>query len=646
MKHIELSAALHRISSLFVVGSARERGTAWEKRALLALLVLAAIVRLWGLGSYGLHKPDEDTTALPAVHILLDGTPRFPSGMLYTRAMVQSYLIAASAMSFGQTEWALRLPSVLCGLLLVVLAYIVGRRFLEPGWNIVFVAVIAFLPGMIADSQEVRMYIFLLASLAAYTAFIFKWERTDRTAYLVAAVGTMLLGIQFHQLAIFGSLVIFFPGLAQGDTKKLQRAAIAYLPIALYFVYVRWTPSPYPLPIDYAPGIPMLGQAPATLGLRFQPIISGAAVLVGGLIAWLLARHVTRARSAVTVGALLLIGFVALAGLHYHIAVLCLLLGVILARRNGKVRWTGLAALGAAVLAVAVIQVLMLHGAGAGSLRKIIGILSGRPSIWPYLVAAGYSPVATAITIVALGAAILRLARRQPVPDFWLFFLLGVWAPLFALGCTGWYFPPRYTEFVLLPLFLTSVAAAQRLVAMSAVTMSPRQAKLGASIAWAICAVAIVNPIAMARAVNPGASFPDHRGAAAYMRSIKLGPKDVVLAEEVLLQTYYLGHVDYWLVNRNVAASFVELWQGRIVDQYTHTPVIGSGAELRALLDKPDRGAIYVIGSGESQEDGRRFMRGDEIFELLQSDEFKVVYVARDKLTKVWKVDAPAGGAQ
>jgi hypothetical protein len=155
-----------------------------------------------------------------------------------------------------------------------------------------------------------------------------------------------------------------------------------------------------------------------------------------------------------------------------------------------------------------------------------------------------------------------------------------------------------------------------------------------------------VNPIALGRAVNSGASFPDHKGAAAYMRSIKLGPKDIVLAEEVLLQTYYLGHVDYWLVNRNVAANFVELWQGRIVDQYTHTPVIGSGAELRALLDNPDRGAIYVIGSGEDQQDARRFMRGEEIFDLLLSDEFKVVYVARDKLTKVWKVDAPDGGAQ
>jgi 4-amino-4-deoxy-L-arabinose transferase-like glycosyltransferase len=641
MKLTDLSVVLHRFSSFFVVGSARERGTAWEQRALLLVLVLAAIVRFWGLGSYSLHKPDEDTTALPAVHILQDGTPRFPSGMLYTRAVVQSYLIAASAAIFGQTEWALRLPSVLCGLLLVVLAYVVGRRFLEPVWNIGFITVIGLLPGLIADSQEVRMYVFLLASLAAYAAFIFQWERNGRLVYLLAAVGVMLLGIQFHQLAIFGSLIIFFPGLLRGDRKKLLAAALAYVPIAIYFVYVRWTPSPYPQAAEYAAAVPMLGQSPGTFGLRFQPLISAAAVLMGGLTAWLMARRVTGRWIAISVGAFFFLGFVSLAALDYHIAVLLFLVGLVLAQRNGPVEWTGLAALGIGLGGLAAAHVLMLHGAGAGSFRKIVGILSGQPSIWPYLIAAVYSPVATIIAVLALGIAILQLARRQSVPDFWLFFLLGVWVPLIGLGLTGWYFPPRYTEFALLPLVLTAVAVAQRFVNAYTGATFTRQRKIWASTAAALCTVAIVNPLALAHAVNPGESFPDHKGAAAYMRTIKLGPSDIVLAEEVLLQTYYLGHVDYWLVSRNVAASFVEQWNGRIVDQYTHTPVIGSGEELRALLDKPDRGAIYVIGSGEGQEDGRRFMRGAGIFDLLQSNEFRVVYVARDKLTKVWKVDAP-----
>jgi len=46
--------------------------------------------------------------------------------MFYARAIAQSYMIAASVKAFGQTEWALRLPSVLCGLLVVVLAYWMG----------------------------------------------------------------------------------------------------------------------------------------------------------------------------------------------------------------------------------------------------------------------------------------------------------------------------------------------------------------------------------------------------------------------------------------------------------------------------------------------------------------------------------------
>jgi hypothetical protein len=638
-----LSAVLRQFSSLLAVGRGRDRGTPWEKRALLILLVLAAIVRFWGLGSYGLHKPDEDTTALPAVHILQDGMPRFPSGMLYTRAITQSYLIAASVMAFGQTEWALRLPSVLCGLLLVALAYVVGRRFLEPGWNIAFVAVSGLLPGLIADSQEVRMYIFLLASLAGFAALIFRWERTGNWVYLLSAVAVMLLAIQLQQLAIFGSLLIFFPGLAQGDRKKLLQAAAAYLPIALYFVYVRWTPSPYPeAAADYAAAVPLLGQPPTTFGLRFQPTLTLAALLAGALVAWLCARDVPEIKMKVTVAAFLILGFIGLAGLSYHIAFLLFLAGLILAHRNGSVSWRPVVALVAAVAAIAAFHLLALQDAGAGPFRKIAGVMNGQPSSWPYLIAARYSPMASAMVFVALAGALWRLASRKPIADYWLLFFLAAWLPLFGLGLTAWYFPPRYTEFALLPLILTALAAAQHFVARRAGTASIRKAKLRSGAAAALCAVAIVNPFSLARAVNPGASFPDHRGAAEYLRSVRLGPNDIVLAEEVLLQTYYLGHVDYWLIDRNVAANFVQRWNGKIVDQYTHTPVIGSGEELRALLDKPDRGVIYVIGSGESQEDGRRFMRGEGIFNLLQSDQFKVVYVAPDKLTKVWKVDAPA----
>ncbi len=113
------------------------------------------------------------------------------------------------------------------------------------------------------------------------------------------------------------------------------------------------------------------------------------------------------------------------------------------------------------------------------------------------------------------------------------------------------------------------------------------------------------------------------------------------MAEDVLQQTYYLGHVDYWLVNKEVAAPYMHRVKGRWLDFYTNTPLIGTGVELERLVEQPGRGAIYVIGSGENQEDGRSLMRAFGISRALQSPPFRPIYVGRDGLTRVWKVDPP-----
>ena len=46
---------------------------------------------------------------------------------------------------------------------------------------------------------------------------------------------------------------------------------------------------------------------------------------------------------------------------------------------------------------------------------------------------------------------------------------------------------------------------------------------------------------------------------------------NIVIAEDVLQQTYYLGHVDYWLVSQHVASSFVTNVNGVLKDFSTVT---------------------------------------------------------------------------
>jgi hypothetical protein len=618
----------------------------WEIPALLAVLIVAGIVRFWGVGSFGLHKPDEDTSALPAVHVLQDGTPRFPSGMFYARAIVQSYLIAGSVKVFGQSEWALRLPSVLTGIALVLLAYYLGRRFLEAPWNIAFVAVVALLPGMIADSQEVRMYIFLSACLAAYMILVFRWERTGQVGALVGAVVAILLGIQFQEIAIFSSLLLLFPGLAHGDSKKLIQGLIALVFTAVGFKAISlWIGSFYPEVIKHTlPNASPLGEAPSSGNLHSDLRILAPAIIAAMVLAWFNVRTMSVRGLAVIAAVLLFAGFLSQALLQYHLGAIFMITGLVIARRSGGARAPALALLLVASAVLAVAHLMLLHGAHVGPWRKILGVMVGKPSIWPYLQVAGYSPIAMLLVAGGLCVMTARLASGGRVRDDILFAFLGVFVPLFGIGFFSWYIPPRYGEFALLPMLLCAMSVAQYFVnAQRRAANATPQYKV-AALAGIVC-LAVVNPIAVAHSINGGSRFPDHKQAAEYIRSIKPGDHDIIIAEEVLMQTYYLGRVDYWLTGESNAASYVLARHGQLVDEYTNTPVIDTAAELRALIDRPNRGDIYVIGSGENQIDGRLFLRGPEISQVMQGPEFRTVYLAPDGLTRIWKISAPSARA-
>jgi hypothetical protein len=149
----------------------------------------------------------------------------------------------------------------------------------------------------------------------------------------------------------------------------------------------------------------------------------------------------------------------------------------------------------------------------------------------------------------------------------------------------------------------------------------------------------VTNPIAVAGAINSGyESHPDHKGAAEFMRGQGLVPDDIILAEDVLQQTYYLGkgQVDYWLMSRHHARRYVELVDGKIRDFYTGAGVISDARMLEELLQRERGRRIFVIGSGENQSDHRRGMRGD-MDAVLRSQQFEIIYEGRDRLTQVWR---------
>ncbi|MET0659650.1 MAG: glycosyltransferase family 39 protein [Steroidobacteraceae bacterium] len=631
-------------AQLFQGTAVPTRVMTWEWTALLVIIAFGGVLRFWGLDAHGLEY-DEETMAMPVMHIVQHGSPVMPSGMTYVRGVVQLYLMAGSVSLFGPTEWALRLPSALCSVLLLLGCYFMGRRFLPPIWALAFVGVVALSATMILDAQEARMYVFMVTSLVWSVVCIFRWERSNRLIDLAAAVALLIIAIQFHSLAVFGAMPLIFPGLLHADRRRLLHGFAAFtFVVGAFAVIHQWVEGFFP-PAQVegpSPGALVIGQKRVYSGLVLQlwPVALLVIVLIG-YCSWMLRRRVADAGLGWFAAACIGAGLCAQLFVLYHAAALLFAVGIVAALR-GRVRITAFIPLLVLSALMFAVQIVWLHETQPMSLRKLLGMFPGVPSIWPYFIFAGYSPIAAAIVAMGLAVALYRLSRRERISDVWLFGALSIWAPLCLIGIFTWYTQQRYTEFALVPLLLCAMTT---LWAASTKLTSLRTPALAIPVAIS-AALLLGNPFATAKVVNAGYSIhPDHKGAADYVRSVRQ-PHDVILAEDVLQQTYYLGRVNYWLIGERTAKKFTRVIDGRRLDIYTHTPVLTEAPQLEALIASRERGAIYIVGSGEQQQDGRRLARGPTLAPFLERARWDVVYRGRDGLTNVWRIPEPPVSAQ
>lgn len=608
---------------------------------LLGIVLIGAGLRFWGLGLVGLHG-DEETMAMAVRHILIDGQPILPSGMFYPRGLTQLYLMAASVSIFGESEWSLRLPSALCGIALIGLSYAMGKRFLRPEWNLALAASVALLPELILYSQTARMYVFLIACVTLSMVWLFRWERTNQFRWLALSVLALIVGMDMQLLAVGVVLMFLIPGLLQGDFGKLFQGALAVAVALLGYLFIEyWTQAQYPVPppefaVDLAPPSWERSWAPPEFALTFDIALSVSGLLIAFFALQLAATVRVRAAGYAFL-AFFLAGVVLQLALFYHLAALSYAGGLLLAYRY-RTAQTGFRSL-IIIFAIAIVALLhaSLLASTPGSIVKLIGAMVGQPSVWPYIRVIQLTEAAGLLVVGLMIWGCFRFIQRKRLSDVWLLALLGILAPVFALGIFAWNVPPRYTSMSLPPLLLCAFATAQRafdwfIVKRGAIS---NQGKWQAATA-ALVALLTINPIAFASVVHAGYEVhPDHKGAAEFMRSVGMTDDDVVLAEDVLQQTYYLGKVDYWLIGPQVARKFIKREGDGVVDFYTGSPVIVTTAMLDALLQKNQGKRIFVIGSGEDQRSQRRVVRGQDLHDALRSERFEVVHTGRDGLTQI-----------
>jgi mannosyltransferase len=217
---------------------------------LLAIMLLGAVLRFYGLGFqslWGDELASWDISTRETISQVIGGVRSDDHPPLY-------YLILRVAQwIFGDSEWALRLPSAVAGWLCIPAIYILAKRLYSEREGIMAALFLAVFWAPIYYSQEARVYSMLILLSILTTCFWWgvmlslRYGRElptgDAALYVVSAVlcaylhysGLILVAVQGAALA----------ALAHG---ALRKAILLYIPIAI--AYLPWLPgmvnqSPY-----------------------------------------------------------------------------------------------------------------------------------------------------------------------------------------------------------------------------------------------------------------------------------------------------------------------------------------------------------------------------------------------------------------
>ena len=175
----------------------------------LVLIILVAIPLIGYNLTYEPYWQDELTSYYAAKGILLHGLPLLPSGFLYPKGELYSYLLALVIALFGEQSGTLRLISVAAYLLSLPVFYKVACYFFDTRISLLATAMLAFSPMTLTWGRAVRMYELaqFLTIIVMYLLYRALQER--HRPYLVYLAILALVVTYFSHEEVF----IIFPAL-------------------------------------------------------------------------------------------------------------------------------------------------------------------------------------------------------------------------------------------------------------------------------------------------------------------------------------------------------------------------------------------------------------------------------------------------
>lgn len=273
---------------------------------LLFVTVLAACVRFWNLGEWSLW--------IDEAHTWRDATMPLEAFFTSDRAMYGLSFVGVRVLLalhwIGTSEWWLRLPFALAGIVSVPVMALAGRRLVGAWPALLASALLALDPWHEYWSQNARSYVLAFAFVALAANRAHAWIENQRTRDFVGAIAAIVLGTACHSTAalqIFGlGAFLALRRVAPRDKHSWLRmlAAAAVLAVAL-----PWLVKHFAFFQDFldAKGQPSLLHFAQTTAYYFRPFV----LLVAAAGLWLAGRDLGRER-ALLLGCLFVVPFLVL----------------------------------------------------------------------------------------------------------------------------------------------------------------------------------------------------------------------------------------------------------------------------------------------------------------------------------------------
>jgi hypothetical protein len=245
---------------------------------LFALITIGFYLRFNNLGDNS-FSTDEAITTYASIGLLEHGTPVLPSGIVYNRALLNSYLIALSFDIFGISEVSARIISVIFGTLTVPLVYLLGKE-LGKRTGLIAALLMTFSVFEIAVAQEARMYAqFQFFYLLTAYLFYMSLKKDSSKLFLFSGI-SFIFAWYSHVFSLFFIPVAVTYILLCKRREFLKDKYFVYATLVimgLAFMYVMVSGK---TPLDYMPlNVPMWAQH-TVLHYVFAEVLSTLLILV------------------------------------------------------------------------------------------------------------------------------------------------------------------------------------------------------------------------------------------------------------------------------------------------------------------------------------------------------------------------------